>query len=417
VLVLRNCRQLITCAGPAPRRGPDQGRLEIIPDGALVVADERIVFAGRTSDLDRSKTSSPDARVIDAREWSIVPGLVDAHTHALFAGDRRRELQRRLSGESYASIAASGGGIVATVSATREAAADELVAQTRRRLDEMLACGTTTCEIKSGYGLDLVTELKMLRAIRQLDDEHAIDIVPTFMGAHEVPVEHRSHRDKYVDLVVDEMIPVIAESRLAEWCDVFCETGVFTPAEATRILEAGKRAGLKPRIHADELGSSGGSLVAADVGARSADHLIFVPPSGIEAMANADVTATLLPNAAFYLKLGQFAPARALIEASVPVALATDVNPGGGFSPSMPFAMTLACFGMNMTFEESLVAATINGAWSLDRAHTVGSLEPGKRADAVLVRGDAIDLIRVGAQSIVGVMKRGSIVAGNLSTS
>ena len=416
-LILRHARQLITCAGPAPRRGPGQARIDVIPDGALAAAGGRIVFAGPTADLDRRVSIATAARVIDLRDRSIVPGFVDAHTHALFAGDRRQELQRRLAGESYASIAAGGGGIVATVAATRKATADELVQQTCGRLDAMLACGTTTCEIKSGYGLDLDAEIKMLRAIQGLDAQHAIDVVATFMGAHEVPVEHRAARGHYVDLVVERMIPAVAEAGLAEWCDVFCETGVFTPQESRRILAAGIRAGLKPRIHADELGPSGGSQVAAEVGARSADHLIFVPTEGIDAMARAGVCATLLPNAAFYLKLGRFAPARALIEAGVPVALATDVNPGGGFSPSMALAMTLACFAMNMTFEEALTAATINGAWSLDRADTVGSLEPGKLADAVIVHGDPIDLIRVGAESIAGVVKRGKIVAGDLATS
>ncbi len=353
---------------------------------------------------------APDARLIDGRQLSVVPGFVDAHTHAMFAGDRRDELRRRLAGATYASIAAEGGGIVSTVAATRHASEEDLVAVTRARLDEMLACGTTTCEIKSGYGLTTEAELKMLRAIQRLDAGHLMDIVPTFMGAHEVPVEYRADRSKYVDLVVNEMIPAVASAKLAEWCDVFCESGVFTPAESRAILQAGARAGLKPRIHADELGASGGSQVAAEVGARSADHLIFVPADGISAMARANVAATLLPCAAFYLKLGRFAPARALIDASVPVALATDVNPGGGFSPSMPFAMTLACFGMQLTFEEALTAATINGAWSLDRANEIGSLEAGKLADAVLVRGDAIDLIRVGAASIAGVVKRGKVV-------
>jgi imidazolonepropionase len=208
------------------------------------------------------------------------------------------------------------------------------------------------------------------------------------------------------------MIPAVAKAGLAEWCDVFCETGVFTPEESIRILRAGQTAGLKSRIHADELEASGGSQVAADVGARSADHLIFVPASGIQAMARANVAATLLPAAAFYLKLGRFAPARDLINAGVPVALATDVNPGGGFSPSMPFAIALSTFAMNMTFEEALVGATINGAWSIDQDREVGSLEPGKLADAVIVAGDAIDLIRIGAVAIAGVLKRGKLVAG-----
>jgi imidazolonepropionase len=419
VLVLRHCRQLITCAGRAPRRGTDQGRLEVIIDGALATTGERIVFAGPTADLERTVTLPGDARVIDAREWSILPGFVDAHTHAVFAGDRRAELQRRLAGETYASIAATGGGIVSTVTATRAATEDELTAHARARLDRMLAGGTTTCEIKSGYGLDLESELKMLRVVRRLDRSHPIDIAATFMGAHEVPVEHRSDRARYVDLVVDEMIPAVAAAGLAEWCDVFCETGVFTADESRRILVAGQRAGLKARIHADELGASGGSQVAAAVGARSADHLIFVPPDGIAAMSRAGVVATLLPTAAFYLKLGRFAPARALIDAGVAVALATDVNPGGGFSPSMPFAMTLACFAMGLTFEEALTAATINAAWSLDRAHEVGSLEPGKLADAVIVRGDATDLLQVntgGSSAVTGVLKRGSFVIGEMVT-
>ena len=381
-------------------------------DGAIAAHDGRIVFAGTSSELSDRITPTPDARIVDLTGHSIVPGFVDGHTHAVFAGDRRDELRRRLAGATYAQIASEGGGIVSTVAATRAATEDELVAQTRVRLDEMLACGTTTCEIKSGYGLDLSTELKMLRAVRRLSQEHPLDIVPTFLGAHEVPPEFRSNRNRYVDLVVDEMIPAVAADRIADWCDVFCEQGVFTPEESTRILEAGLRAGLRARIHADELGPTGGSAVAAAVGARSADHLIFVPPDGIEGMASAGVVATLLPAAAFYLKLGRFAPARELISAGVPVALATDVNPGGGFSPSMPFVMTLACFAMAMTFEESLVAATINAAWSLDLADDRGSLEPGKLADAVIVQGDAVNLIRVGAPSIAAVIKRGRAVGG-----
>jgi imidazolonepropionase len=300
------------------------------------------------------------------------------------------------------------------VRATRAASEDDLVNASRPRLAEMLACGTTTAEVKSGYGLEVDSELRMLRAIRRLNAELPIDIVPTFMGAHEIPLEYRERRAEYERLIVDRMIPAIANERLAEWCDVFCETGVFTPDESLRILEAGKRHGLRARIHADELAASGGSQVAAAAGARSADHLVFVDEAGIRALRDGEVVATLLPNAAFYLKLGRFAPARALIDAGVPVAIATDVNPGGGFSPSMPFAMTLACFGMDLTFEEALTAATINGAYSLDRHDAIGSLEPGKLMDVVLVNGDAIDLIRIGAPAIAAVIKRGRVVTGQL---
>jgi imidazolonepropionase len=411
MFVIRHLRQLITCAGGAPRRGAAQRDVPIVVDGALAADGERIVFAGADANLPPALRSTAGGG-IDGREFSAVPGFVDAHTHALFAGDRRGELRRRLDGASYAEIAAEGGGIVATVRATRDASEGDLVAAARPVLAAMLAGGTTTAEIKSGYGLDLANELKMLRAIRRLGVSQPIDLVPTFMGAHEIPVEYRERRDEYVRLVIDEMIPGVARERLASWCDVFCETGVFTPVESRRILEAGKANGLAPRIHADELGPSGGSQVAAAVGARSADHLIFVPEEGIRALRDAGVVATLLPAAAFYLKLGRFAPARALIDAGVAVALATDVNPGGGFSPSMPFVIALACFGMGLTFEESLAAATINGAYALDRADSVGSLEPGKLMDAVLVRGDAVDLIRIGSPVVGAVFKRGEPVVG-----
>ncbi|CAN5681362.1 imidazolonepropionase [soil metagenome] len=414
--LIRNAREILTCAGPAPLAGVRQAHVSALVGASLAARDGRIVFVGTAAEADEHVTLLPGATVIEAIDHTVVPGFVDAHTHAVFAGDRRAELRRRLSGATYAEIAAAGGGIVSTVTATRAATEEELVAQSRPRLDEMLACGITTCEIKSGYGLDVESELRMLRAIASLQRDHEIGIVATFMGAHEIPREYRERRDEYVDLVIREMLPAVVAERLAAWCDVFCESGVFTPGESRRILEAGRHHGLKPRIHADELGASGGSLVAAQVGARSADHLIFVPEAGIAALAAAGVVATLLPNAAFYLKLGRFAPARALIAATVPVALATDVNPGGGFSPSMPFAIALGCFSMDMTFEEALVAATINGAWSLDVSDSAGSLEVGKLADAVVVRGDAINLIRMGAASIAAVVKRGRVVGPRLNT-
>lgn len=409
-LVIRHARSLFTCAGPAPRRGSGQAEAGAVADGAVASLDGTIVFAGTTTDCDRLVAPAPGARVLDASGRTIVPGFVDAHTHAVFAGDRFEELRRRLAGATYAQIAAEGGGILSTVRATREASDDALAGETSVRLDEMLRCGTTTCEVKSGYGLRLDAELKMLRVIRRLSREHPLELVPTFMGAHEIPPEYRERRREYVDLVTGAMIPAVAREGLAEWCDVFCETGVYTPEESEEILRAGLKAGLKPRIHADELAASGGSLVAARVGARSADHLIHVPPDGIRALAGAGTVATLLPPAAFYLKLGRHAPARDLIAAGVPVALATDVNPGGGFSPSLPFAMMLACFSMQLTLEEALIGVTLNAAYSLDRHDRVGSLEPGKQMDAVIVRGDLASLIRAGAESVATVIKRGRVV-------
>jgi imidazolonepropionase len=408
--VIDNAELIATCAGAAPRRGPAQHDVSPLRNASVASAGGRIVYVGPADGLSRAVTVSTDAVRVDARGCTVVPGFVDAHTHVVFAGDRRHELHRRLAGATYAEIAADGGGIVRTVEATRRASDDELIAATRARLDEMLACGTTTAEAKSGYGLTTESELRLLRVIRRLDAEHPIDLVATFMGAHEVPVEYRARRRAYISLVIEEMIPQVQGDGLAEWCDVFCEAGVFTPDESIAILGAGARAGLKPRIHADELGPSGGSRVAARVGARSADHLLFVDEAGADALAASGVCATLLPTAAFYLKVGRFAPARMLIERGVPVALATDVNPGGGFSPSMPFAIALGCFGMGLTLEEALVAATINAAWSLDRADRAGSLEVGKQMDAVVVDGELVDLIRVGAPSIRQVVKRGRVV-------
>jgi imidazolonepropionase len=408
--LIRNTSEVLTCAGPAPRRGPAQADARSIPAAAVAAHNGRIVFVGFESLLPHEVTLTPDATIVDAGGGAVVPGFVDAHTHVIFAGDRRGELRRRLTGASYEEIAGEGGGILSTVLATRNASESVLAADTARRLAEMLRCGTTTAEAKSGYGLTTESELKMLRVIRELGETQPVELSPTFMGAHEVPVEYRTRRQAYVDLIVSDMIPAVARERLAEWCDVFCEKGVFTPDESREILTAARAAGMKLRLHADELAASGGSQLAAEIGARSADHLIFVDEAGAHKLAAAGVAATLLPIASFYLKLGRFAPARMLIHRNVAVALATDVNPGGGYSPSMPFAMTLACFGMGLTFEEALVGATINAAYALDRHDRIGSLEPGKQMDAVIVDGPAIDLIRVGAETIREVVKKGKVV-------
>jgi imidazolonepropionase len=404
-LIIEHLDGLWPVSGPAPRAGARQADHAVIADGAVACDGAEIVAVGTTGEVRARIQVTGSTYVIDGRGRALVPGFVDAHTHVVFAGDRREELQRRLAGAGYAEIAAAGGGILSTVRATRAASDEDLVSQTAARLSEMLACGTTTAEAKSGYGLTTESEVRMLDVVRMLNQRQPVELAATFLGAHEVPPEFRGRQADYVRLVIDEMIPAVA--RRAEWCDVFCDRGFFTPDESIAILEAGARAGMKPRLHADELAASGGPAVAARVGARSADHLVQVTAGGIADLAHAGVVATLLPTAAFFLKLGRFAPARDLIVAGVPVALATDVNPGGGFSPSMPFAMTLACFGMGLTFEETLAAATLNGAYSLDRHDRIGSLEPGKQFDAVLIDGPAINLLRVNASPIAAVFKKG----------
>lgn len=404
-LLIEHLDQLYTVAGPGPRAGVRQGDISALADGAVAVKGETIIATGTSAEVRALVEVTSQTSVVDGRGMSLVPGFVDPHTHVVFAGDRRDELRRRLSGATYVDIAAAGGGILSTVRATREATEEALASATRRRLAEMLKAGTTTAESKSGYGLDTDTEIRMLRVSRGLSATQPIELSTTFMGAHEVPPEYRGRQAEYVRHVIDDMLPAAAE--YAEWCDVFCDRGFFTPEESTAILQAGRALGLKPRIHADELAAGGGAQVAAAVGARSADHLVHATPEGMAAMAAAGVIATLLPCAAFYLKLGRFAPARELITAGVPVALATDINPGGGFSPSMPFAMTLGCFAMGLTFEEALVAATINAAASLDRQEIIGSLEPGKQFDAVLIDGPAVNLLRANASPIVSVFKKG----------
>jgi imidazolonepropionase len=408
---VRRIGVLATLAGPVPRLGTSLRDLGLRREAALAVAGDRIVWLGADRDFEAAVALSPGATVLDAAGTAVVPGLVDAHTHLAFAGERDEEIARRLAGASYEEIAAAGGGIVRTVEATRHATREELASLVCSRLDEMLLCGTTTAEVKSGYGLETAAEIRCLEAIRLAAERHCVGVVPTFLGAHEVPPEHRHDRERYVDILVAEMIPEVAVRGLAVFADVFCERGVFSVAESRRILLRARERGLKLRLHADELASTGGAELAAELGARSADHLVHVTEAGMAALAEACCTATLLPTAAFYLRLGRFAPARALVAAGAPIALASDVNPGGGLSPSLPFAMALGCFAMGLALEEALAAATINAAFSLDRHADVGSLEVGKRADLVLLRSSRLlDLVRVGVPAIRTVVKNGRVV-------
>jgi imidazolonepropionase len=409
-LVVRNIGVLATLAGPVPRLGRDMEDAGFIAGAAVAAARGRIVYAGPEDGL-AAVAPARGAVTLDAGGAAVIPGLVDAHTHLAYAGDRDDEIRRRLAGASYREIAETGGGIVKTVAATRGASREELAAGIRSRLDEMLLQGTTTAEVKSGYGLSTADEVRSLEAVRAAADAHPVGVVATLLGAHEVPPEHRGDRARYVDLLVAEMIPEVARRGLAVFCDVFCEEGVFTVAESRRILLAAREHGMKLRLHADELAWTGGAELAAELQARSADHLLFVSDAGARAMAEAGCAATLLPAAAFYLRLGRFAPARSLMDAGVPVALGTDANPGGGLSPSLPFAMAVACFGMGLSLEASLAAATINSAYSLDVHREVGSLEEGKRADLVVLRSRRLlDLLRVGVGTVATVVKDGRVV-------
>jgi imidazolonepropionase len=411
-LVVRNISLLCTLAGSAPRLRERMRDLGLVEEAALAAFEGRIVYAGPERDLAGAVLPARDAVEIDAGGGAVVPGLVDAHTHLAFAGDRDDEIRRRLAGASYREIAAEGGGIVRSVTATRAATQEQLAEAIVSRLDEMLLCGTTTAEVKSGYGLETAAEIRSLEAMREAGSRHPVTLVPTFLGAHEVPVEHRGDRERYVRLVIEEMLPEVARLGLAAFCDVFCEEGVFSVEESRRILLAARALGLKLRIHADELAWTGGAELAGELGARSADHLLFASEAGMQALARSGCVATLLPAAAFYLRLGRYAPARAMIEAGVPVALASDVNPGGGLSPSLPFAMAVACFAMGFSLEEAVTAATINAACSLDLAGEVGSLEAGKRADLVVLRSRRLlDLVRVGVPAIRAVVKDGRVVA------
>jgi imidazolonepropionase len=405
---VRNIGLLATLRGPTPRVGRHLRDLGILENAALAAAGGRIVWVGGDLELD----GRVDPRqVLDAAGAAVVPGFVDAHTHLAYCGNRDPEIVRRLSGASYQDIAASGGGIVRSVEATRAATVEELALAIAARLDEMLRCGTTTAEVKSGYGLETAAELRSLEAIGLAARQHPVTVVPTFLGAHEVPFEHRGDRDRYLDQVIGEMLPEVAGRGLARFCDVFCEEGVFSLDESRRILGAARDRGLDLRVHADELCWTGGAELAAELRARSADHLIFVSDAGREALAAAGCAATLLPSAAFYLRLGRFAPARSLVDAGVPIALATDVNPGAGLSPSMAFAMTLACFGMGLSLEEALAAATIGGAYSVGLEGELGSLEVGKRADLLILRSARLlDLLRIGVPAVEAVVKDGRVV-------
>ena len=382
-LLVRGASRIVTPTGNSARRGEALGRLTVLEDAVIRCEDGRIVFVG-PHDAHDARYPEPD-EVLDAGGGAVLPAFVDPHTHPVWAGSREDEFNRRLRGEGYMAIARAGGGINATVRATRAAGFETLLSGTLERLDTFLRHGTTTVEAKSGYGLDLETEIRMLEVIREADRRHVVDLVPTCLAAHEVPPEHRDDPERWVRLLIETIHPEIARRGLAEAVDVFCEEGVFDLDQTRRLLADAGRYGWRIHLHADELTPLGGAELAASLGALSADHLVHVTERGVAALAASDTVAVLLPGTSFFLR-SRYAPARRMIEAGCAVALATDCNPGSSPTESMPAILALATLGMGMTVEEAITACTLNAAAAIGRAGELGSIEPGKRADLVVLR-------------------------------
>jgi imidazolonepropionase len=376
-LAVLHTSQLVTLAGPKrPRVGSELSELAIVHDAGMLVHDGVIVAVRSSDEIEKS---AGDAEIIDADGRVVIPGFVDAHAHPVFSGNRLDDFERRARGETYEQIAAGGGGIWSTVEKTRAATETELFDQARKHANWFLRCGTTTVEAKSGYGLTLEDELKMLRVIRRLNEETPIELVPTFLGAHAVPRELQTNQ--YVALVINEMLPCVASEKLAEFCDVFCERGYFEIEQSREILTAAKKYGLRLRIHADQLTNSGAAKLAAELEATTADHLEKTGEKGIRAIKSAGVQPVLLPGSVYALGSRDYPRAREMIEAGLPVVIATDFNPGSSPSPSMPMVLSLACTQMNMLPSQAIVASTINAAYSLNRGDKIGSLEQGKLAN------------------------------------
>lgn len=411
ILIIDNALELVTVEGDnrRPRRGESLDDIGLIKDGAVVIQNGIISDVGPRREVLASQDTR-DAAVIDATGKLVMPGFVDPHTHSIFAGSREQELRWKIEGASYTDIADKGGGIVSTMKATREATHDELLALAKDRLDVMMRHGTTAVEIKSGYGLNVEDEIKMLEVARTLSEEHELDISSTFLGAHAIPPEFKDNVDGYVNQIIERMIPRVADDELADFCDVFCEEGYFDVDQSRNILKEGKTYGLVPKVHADELSDLGGAKLAAEVGAISADHLEKSSDDGIVEMAERNVVGVLLPGTSFSTNIG-YADARRMISLGLPVALATDFNPNC-WTKSMQFMISLACFKMKMLPSEAIVASTINAAHAIGIAHSVGSLEPGKQGDAIILDIENHEQIpyRFASNHVETVIKRGAVV-------
>jgi imidazolonepropionase len=413
-IFIRNASQLVTLQGSsdAPRVKGEMSELGIIDNGSIWIEDGVIQAVGTDVELaEKYAKRLGEAEVVDATGKLVTPGLVDPHTHLVFAGSRENEFNMRLQGATYMEIMNSGGGIYATTRRTQSATYEELFQESFERLNQFLRHGVTTVEAKSGYGMEWETELKQLEVAKQLNDKHVMDIVSTFMGAHAVPKEYKQNPDEFVRLLIDEMIPKVAELGLAEFNDVFCEHGVFTPEQSRQILEAGLRYGLIPKIHADEIEPYEGAELAAEIGAISADHLLKASEKGMKAMAEKGVVGVLLPGTAYFL-MAESANGRKMVDLGVPVALSTDCNPGSSPTVSLPFIMNLGCLKMGMTPAEVITATTINAAHAINRGHVIGSLEVGKKGDVTIFNvGNYMKLqYSYGVNHTDTVVKNGQVV-------
>jgi len=413
-LLIRGAAQIVTVGGRAPRRGKALGEIGVLRDSAVLVRDGIIAAVGPAAKIEKLKESK-QAQLLDVDGRVVLPGFVDSHTHLIHAASRAEEYELKIRGESYEEIARKGGGILNSVKKLRAASAGDLKARARIFLERFAEYGTTTIEAKSGYGLDVTSELRILSLHKELDAEQPLEIVSTFLGAHVVPAEYRgrpSGTREYVDLLEHELIPEVAGSGLAEYCDVFCERGAFSLAESRRVLSAGKRHGLRPRVHAEQLSRTGATQLGVEVGAASCDHLEHLKGGDIRALAKSRTVATLLPGCDFHLGLARYAPARKLIEAGAVVGLATDFNPGTSPTLSMPMVLSLACSQLRMTPAEAIASATLNAAYSLGRHNRIGSIEAGKQADlAVFEVADYREIpYYFGVNTCWLTMKRGEVV-------
>jgi imidazolonepropionase len=419
-MLIHSASQLLTLAG-GPQRGSDFGRLRLIENGAIVFQEGIIMAVGESSDL---QARYPDEEKLDASGKVVMPGFVDPHTHLLWAGDRAAEFEMRLQGKSYLEILAAGGGILSTVRATRTASTQTLMDETRHRLQTMFEHGTTTVEAKTGYGLETETELRMLEALMELNVEHPVDLVLTFMGAHAIPPEFKDYPDRYTDMICEEMLPELRSwwqtqtsnggGQDLPFVDVFCETGAFDLEQSRRILETAAGLGFPLKIHADEFDNLGGAVLAVELGAVSVDHLVATPEKDIAILGKSDTVAVALPCTPFGLAEKEYTPAREILEAGGLLAIATDLNPGTAWCESMQFAIALACRYLRLTPAEAIVAATINSAAAISRHHLVGSLEVGKQADLIILKVDDYRHFgyRFGTNLVERVIKKGVVYQG-----